>query len=72
MQGLAPAVLISTYWNVNTKFGNAYIEKITVLISTYWNVNNELANYLATTNISFNLNLLECKYLNSKNSAENR
>ena len=35
-------VLISTYWNVNSKFTTKKTHKTVVLISTYWNVNKEV------------------------------
>ena len=39
-------VLISTYWNVNTKVHELFVKLILVLISTYWNVNlNDIIEY---------------------------
>ena len=37
---LEKTVLISTYWNVNSKKIKLQIEQAGVLISTYWNVNS--------------------------------
>ena len=56
-------VLISTYWNVNTSLLAKNILFCKVLISTYWNVNiiSNIDNRVAV--FSFNLNLLECKYI---------
>ena len=55
-------VLISTYWNVNTStFWRSKSTKL-VLISTYWNVNLSAATSMRAS-YSFNLNLLECKWL---------
>ena len=55
-------VLISTYWNVNATNPSKSYFICTVLISTYWNVNRVGDVHWQQKNISFNLNLLECKF----------
>ena len=40
-------VLIDTWWNVNIKFTEHYIDEKLVLIDTWWNVNNDNAEVKA-------------------------
>ena len=42
-------VLISTYWNVNTKISTNESGDEKVLISTYWNVNLDVTSHVSST-----------------------
>ena len=57
-------VLILTYWNVNCTYQPQAEKTTTVLILTYWNVNlNHILKIFCKSSPSFNLNLLECKFI---------
>ena len=58
-----PAVLIETWWNVNTYKHGFTTATIIVLIETWWNVNFISALTTALEGYGFNRNMVECKYL---------
>ena len=62
-EGMKKLVLISTYWNVNVVIAIWYALYRAVLISTYWNVNMLNIDLSKQVCASFNLNLLECKFV---------
>ena len=60
---IAYDLLISTYWNVNNEHAKTPPICDILLISTYWNVNCLAVCPDSFFAVSFNLNLLECKYV---------
>ena len=67
---LMTCVLIETLWNVNLIIDSLGHPGRTVLIETLWNVNSKITLLSIISSLSFNRNIVECKFdvqLNNRN-----